>query len=325
MNLFFGKKVFSIVKNLKYLIIGLPLISITAAVIMNGNVFSWGGAVGDMGKEWMFKTLGQIGTIGILGVAFLAYIIWRFNPDFRIPSKATKNEEAKLFIDQNLAKEEWPDEVDTIQADLKGANTMKGNAGILNIPAQENPALNHELNIIEKEIPEEIKKPGKEKKVEEIPVELKEEPIPEVIVPQKNKPVANIPSGLELEIKTAEEKPAGEEKMTVEKVQQLKPYDPVLDLRDYKYPSLDLLENHGSEKIVQDATELENNKNQIINTLKNYDINIQRISATVGPTVTLYEIIPAAGVRISRIKNLEDDICIKPCCIGYPYHCTHSR
>ena len=90
--------------------------------------------------------------------------------------------------------------------------------------------------------------------------------------------------------------------LTAAKVQASKPYDPILDLRDYKYPTLDLLENHGSEKIVQDAAELENNKNQIINTLKNYDINIQKISATVGPTVTLYEIIPAAGVRISRIK-----------------------
>ncbi len=87
-------------------------------------------------------------------------------------------------------------------------------------------------------------------------------------------------------------------------------YDPVLDLRDYKYPSIDLLEAHGSEKIVQDPAELQANKDQIINTLKNYDISIQKISATVGPTVTLYEIIPAAGVRISRIKNLEDDIAL---------------
>lgn len=64
------------------------------------------------------------------------------------------------------------------------------------------------------------------------------------------------------------------------------------------------METHGSEKIVHDATELEANKNQIIATLKNYDIEIQRIAATVGPTVTLYEIVPAPGVRISRIKNL---------------------
>src|SRR3954452_8409473 len=93
-------------------------------------------------------------------------------------------------------------------------------------------------------------------------------------------------------------------------------YDALLDLRDYKYPSLELLETHGSEKIVHDAEELEANKNQIIETLKNYDIAIQRIAATVGPTVTLYEIVPAPGVRISRIKNLEDDIALSLAALG---------
>ena len=307
-NLFFGKKVFSILRNLKYLVVGLPLISVTAAVMMNGNAFPWGGAVGDMIKDWMYQSIGQIGTIGIIGVAFLAYVIWRFNPVFKLPSMAKKQEEENTAITGNLAKEEWPDEEDTIEASMKG-NTMKANAGVMNIPVEEKNPFNHELSIVEKEEPVKEQKPAKE-----IPIE-KEEEIPVVIAPQKNKPVSTIPAGLELEIKTAEEKPV-EEVMTVEKVQQLKPYDPVLDLRDYKYPTIDLLENHGSEKIVQDAAELENNKNQIINTLKNYDINIQRISATVGPTVTLYEIIPAAGVRISRIKNLEDDIALSLAALG---------
>src|SRR5580698_10418871 len=90
----------------------------------------------------------------------------------------------------------------------------------------------------------------------------------------------------------------------------------MLDLRDYRYQQLDLLEAHGSETIVQDASELEANKNQIINTLKNYDISNSKISATVGPTVTLYEIVPAAGVRISRIKNLEDDIALSLAALG---------
>ena len=302
-NLFFGKKVFSVIKNLKYLIIGLPLISVTASVIMHGNAFPWGGAVGDMGKDWMYKTIGQIGTIGIIAISFLAYIIWRFNPDFKKLSQINKTNEAELPPGEMIstAKEEWPEEEGVIDLSLKG-NSMKGNAAIINIPEQGNSGFNHDLGIVEKE---EVKIPE--------PVTL--EKTPETIIPQKKKPESVIPSGLELEIKTAEEKPA-EKTMTAEKVQQLKPYDPVLDLRDYIYPSLDLLENHGSEKIVQDATELENNKNQIINTLKNYDIHIQRISATVGPTVTLYEIIPAAGVRISRIKNLEDDIALSLAALG---------
>lgn len=99
-------------------------------------------------------------------------------------------------------------------------------------------------------------------------------------------------------------------------VEQLAPYDPKLDLESYEAPSLDLLETHGSEKIVTNAEELESHKNQILTTLKNYDITIQRISATVGPTVTLYEIVPAPGVRISRIKNLEDDIALSLSALG---------
>ena len=97
---------------------------------------------------------------------------------------------------------------------------------------------------------------------------------------------------------------------------EMEPYDPELDLPGYQFPHLDLLETHGSERVVADPTELEENKNQIISTLKNYDITIQRISATVGPTVTLYEIVPAPGVRISRIKNLEDDIALSLAALG---------
>src|SRR5205085_418966 len=107
-----------------------------------------------------------------------------------------------------------------------------------------------------------------------------------------------------------------EEIQAVKRDIKLSPYDPMLELRDYKYPALDLLETHGSEKIVHDPEELESNKNQIIATLKNYDISIQRIAATVGPTVTLYEIVPAPGVRISRIKNLEDDIALSLAALG---------
>jgi len=134
---------------------------------------------------------------------------------------------------------------------------------------------------------------------------------------------AKIASDLELEIKPSAEEIKDEEetrevpaKTAVQKVQELPPYDPMLDLIGYQYPSLDLLDTHGSEKIVTDPTELETHKNQILNTLKNYDISIQRISATVGPTVTLYEIVPAPGVRISRIKNLEDDIALSLAALG---------
>lgn len=94
------------------------------------------------------------------------------------------------------------------------------------------------------------------------------------------------------------------------------PYDPREDLADYKFPTLDLLADYGSDKISIYKEELEKNKDRIVETLNNYSIKIQKIKATVGPTVTLYEIIPAAGIRISKIKNLEDDIALSLSALG---------
>lgn len=93
-------------------------------------------------------------------------------------------------------------------------------------------------------------------------------------------------------------------------------YDPKLDLRDFKLPSLDLLDEYKSDAVGVQKEELEANKNRIVATLNNYAIQIEKIKATIGPTVTLYEIIPAPGVRISRIKNLEDDIALSLSALG---------
>ncbi|UEG50192.1 DNA translocase FtsK 4TM domain-containing protein [Ferruginibacter lapsinanis] len=304
-NLFFGKKVFAIGRNIKYVLIGLVVLSVAASVIMNGKIFPWGGAVGDMIKVWMYEAIGQIGTIAILGVVLLSYIIWRFNPVFTLPTKKTLLPvdiiPEEKSVPTELAVEDDDPEEETIEETV--TNTGKG--GMRPIPSQENPALNHDIKIVEKD---EVKIPEPE------PIEEEIVPEPEPVAPAKTAAA----SALELEIKTVPDKPAEEiPQALAEKAKAAPaPYDPILDLRDYKYPTLDLLENHGSDKIVQDTNELENNKNQIINTLKNYDIAISKISATVGPTVTLYEIIPAAGVRISRIKNLEDDIALSLAALG---------
>lgn len=93
-------------------------------------------------------------------------------------------------------------------------------------------------------------------------------------------------------------------------------YDPTLDLSRYQKPPLDLLKDFGNSGIEVNRDELEANKNKIITTLKNYKIEISSISAIIGPTVTLYEIVPAAGVRISKIKNLEDDIALSLSALG---------
>ncbi|GAB2825853.1 FtsK/SpoIIIE family DNA translocase [Ferruginibacter profundus] len=315
-NLFFCKKVFSVSRNIKYLIVGLPVISVATAVIFNGQPFPWGGAAGDMIKEWLYKTVGQVGTIGVLVVAVLSYIIWRFNPVFKLPSKKDLIPADNIVVPaaESIAETvEWPVDETTTNATAK-INALKGEGNVLITPPQDNTTLNHEITLIEKDEPVIEEEENEEATKEELVL-----PIEEII-----KPVAVTPKikdnniePLELEIKTVPDKIVEEEAAPVNpKLPNAKPYDPILDLRDYKYPTLDLLENHGSDKIVQDNSELENNKNQIINTLKNYDIQIQKISATVGPTVTLYEIIPAAGVRISRIKNLEDDIALSLAALG---------
>ena len=92
-------------------------------------------------------------------------------------------------------------------------------------------------------------------------------------------------------------------------------FDPTLELGNYTFPTLNLLKDY-NESISVDQEELEANKNKIVETLNNYKIGIARIKATVGPTVTLYEIVPEAGIRISKIKNLEDDIALSLAALG---------
>ncbi|MFX0557982.1 DNA translocase FtsK [Maribacter sp. CXY002] len=94
-------------------------------------------------------------------------------------------------------------------------------------------------------------------------------------------------------------------------------FDPTLELGNYKFPTIELLDQHGvSGGITINQAELEENKDKIVDTLKNYKIGIAQIKATIGPTVTLYEIVPEAGIRISKIKNLEDDIALSLAALG---------
>lgn len=119
---------------------------------------------------------------------------------------------------------------------------------------------------------------------------------------------------VELQIETIAEEPSADDNPEHQSLETR--YDPTLDLRGYKYPTLDLLSDYGGESLNVNKEELEANKDKIVSTLLNYDIKIAKIKATIGPAVTLYEIVPEAGVRISRIKNLEDDIALSLAAMG---------
>ena len=114
--------------------------------------------------------------------------------------------------------------------------------------------------------------------------------------------------------------------MTVEKVEEetdedyeheaTEEYDPTLDLSNYQFPTIDLLDDHSSDNAEVSNDELISNKNKIVETLRHYKIEITKIRATIGPTITLYEIVPAPGIRIAKIKNLEDDIALSLAALG---------
>ena len=321
-NLFFTKPIFSLWRNIRYVIIGLLVLSTCFAFVSAQAAFSWGGALGEYSSSWLIKWVGSLGTGAILFVAGFSYFIWRVNPIFKVPNLSfllPKKKEDEFISEDNeeAVKQEW---------DLNQAAALQ-NAGGNKLKENKDA----DGNLIPTEVPDGGKLFIDELSLEEEentniaelePTLIEEEdeipevaPIVEVVPTKKN--IANFDGelleDLDLEIKEGAEEaviPAAAIGSLASK------YDATLDLKNYKYPTINLLETHGSEKIVQDPEELETHKNQIIATLKNYDISIQRIAATVGPTVTLYEIVPAPGVRISRIKNLEDDIALSLAALG---------
>ena len=119
-----------------------------------------------------------------------------------------------------------------------------------------------------------------------------------------------------LEIQKVEEEDIVEENLASRLVADFGLFDPRLDLSHYKFPTLDLLKEYNTGGITINQEELEENKNRIVETLRNYKIEIAHIKATVGPSVTLYEIVPEAGIRISKIKSLEDDIALSLSALG---------
>ncbi len=323
-NLFFTKPIFSLWRNLRYVLVGLLVLSTCFAYFTPNAAFSWGGALGEYSSSWLIKWVGRFGTGAILFISGFSYFIWRFNPKFNVPSFdfliPSKKVEESTFISEDTeeaVKQEWDlNNPPVAVTPVATGNTLKENASGISVimpEADEDATASDELGEL-----------GPKLFIDELTLE---EAAPE----EKKTPIAN-----ELDNDDDDDGEAELEDLDDELLEDLDleinevpkeafaaavgslatKYDATLDLKNYKYPHINLLETHGSEKIVQDPEELETYKNQIIATLKNYDIAIQRISATVGPTVTLYEIVPAPGVRISRIKNLEDDIALSLAALG---------
>ncbi|WP_114790665.1 DNA translocase FtsK [Niabella yanshanensis] len=326
-NLLWRRRVFSIWRNLKYVTLGMLAVSTILAFILRKEEFSWGGGVGNVISDWLLASLGFVGASAILLLIVVAYLIWQFNPVFAFPKKLSRPavagaeespKDALPLAEHDFVKEEEKEPAKPKIAPLDAATL---------IVDDEAAKPKHKIGLIEKEetAPKEeakgfegitVLKP--EARIHFDEPEAEPEMKKELEI-EKPKPAARpvvTTGGLKLEINDAPLPKTEEEEKVTTPVEKAKAYEPTLDLRDYQHPTLDLLASYGSEKVEHDPEELENNKNQIITTLRNYDIEIQRISATIGPTVTLYEIVPAAGVRISRIKNLEDDIALSLSALG---------
>ncbi len=300
-NLLVQKKVFNALRITAYSMVGIIWFSAATAfansLIQPSSILSWGGAFGNYLTGTTGYLTGLLKTTGVAAVLFataLAFVIVVYNISFDfILNIFSKPEEDVALADvpfaaphKTVTKVIVPEFKDDSENIFAKDNLTDLSNQVMNEP------LNLEVETIEEE--QEMK-------------------------------LFNLETGKEINLD--EEVADGDLKLEVEEVVEeamAQPvmgrigtnYDPTLDLSDYKFPSLDLLEEHGSDKVKIDAEELERNKNQIISTLNNYQIEISKIKATIGPTVTLYEIVPAPGVRISKIKNLEDDIALSLAALG---------
>lgn len=264
----------------------LIFVSVALGYVFHDALFHLGGAFGFTISNQLNAIIGFVGTGVLLCFVLLVYLVAVFNISFDLSKKDPITDDAtepvieeEKVLPINSFKEEEEDEEDIVE---------------------EKP-ITQELEITNEEkheIVEEVVKPIEEVK-------------PLVISTEDN--------GVQFTVEQVEEK---EQELTPEQiaaalVDQVGEYDPTLDLGTYQFPPLDLLENYGGSKdIVINTEELNANKDRILKTLSDYGIEIDKIKATVGPTVTLYEIIPAAGVRISKIKNLEDDIALSLSALG---------
>jgi len=241
-----------------------------------------GGTIGFEINTFLQDYIGKIGTSLLLLFGLISYLAIRFKVTFQSISK--------LFTS---AKKDIKDEFSQANDEFS-------------IPLDNN--LSEEAEAIKTafDIPLENKKPT-----------VKKETKPEVVTPLEVKVTEEEQEeDLEMKVETVAEEQSETDNLANKLVEDFGQFDPTLELSNYQFPPLDLLKKYDTEGITINQEELEENKNKIVETLNNYKIGIASIKATIGPTVTLYEIVPEAGVRISKIKNLEDDIALSLAALG---------
>ncbi|MCK5170352.1 MAG: DNA translocase FtsK 4TM domain-containing protein [Bacteroidales bacterium] len=286
---FFKIKIYSIRKAFKITIIGTIILSIFLGYLLgNSNGYLGSGLGGGHGfiiAQWLNSFLGKVGTAFLLSIAIISFIILSFKRSYNWIIK----------LSSGLFKKDYTEFEDQSSTENK-------------VESQEDLQSNQQTVSEEERIDEDIV--FTTKKIEKTEIETNTSQT------GQEQDLNNVSEEEDIEL-TIEEKHKEEKLNGNFKNYQLEDYDPTLELSSYKLPPLDLLEDHGQDTNGEiDKDEIIANKNRIVETLANYKIQIDKIKATVGPTVTLYEIIPAPGVRISKIKNLEDDIALSLSALG---------
>ena len=259
-----------------------------------------GGTIGYEMNLFAQDYIGRIGTLLVLIFGIIIYLIFKI----KISPDAIKSffERNKKEITEDLAAMHMPvSEGTAYNLEEFAVKEEEIEATELKTPSQ--------FEINKEALKPTIANPSEihlEPKVKSMPLEVTPTPTPEIITTNDDSFV----------IEKAPEEPTLDENLASKLVADFGLFDPTLELSNYKFPTLDLLKEYSGGGITINQAELEENKNNIVETLRNYKIEIAQIKATVGPSVTLYEIVPEAGIRISKIKSLEDDIALSLSALG---------
>jgi len=266
----FGFKKYSLSNNLFHTLLGLIFIPVFISHFLKNTLIS--GGLGVYTQDLVSNALGDIGTTLLLITIILIYIPLTFN---------LKSEQILFFIN-------------TIKSRLKKSKKDKPTSNTTHI--QEEEEEEEELIVAEEKIV--------------INQLTQKSPDNEDVNNNQVSASKEEKDDITIEINNTENEEVLSKNEINKKLKELGDYDPTLELSSYKMPDIDLLNEYGGSEIKIDKADLEEKKNKIVETLGHYKIGISSISATVGPTITLYEIVPEAGIRISKIKNLEDDIAL---------------